>query len=58
MDNRDVVPYNPGLSKKYASHVNVEVVKSIKSVKYIYKYIQKDMTALLSGAGKTTLRST
>ena len=41
MDNRDVVPYNPGLTKKYHCHLNVEVVASIKAVKYIYKYIHK-----------------
>ena len=41
MDNRDVVPYNPGLSKKYAAHINIEVVTSIKAVKYLYKYVHE-----------------
>ena len=41
MDNRDVVPYNPGLSKKLRCHINLEVVASIKAVKYLYKYIHK-----------------
>lgn len=41
MDNRNVVPYNPFISLKYNAHVNVEVVTSLKAVKYIYKYIFK-----------------
>ena len=41
MDSRDVVPYNPGLCMKYNAHINVEVVTSIKSVKYLYKYSYK-----------------
>jgi hypothetical protein len=40
-DNRWVVPYNPGLSAEFDCHVNVEVCASIKSVKYIHKYIYK-----------------
>jgi len=38
-DNCWVVPYNPWLLQKYAVHVNVEACMSIKSVKYLYKYI-------------------
>ena len=41
MDSRDVVPYNPGLTKKYGCHLNIEIVTSIKSVKYLYKYSYK-----------------
>ena len=41
VDARDVVPYNPFLSKKYACHLNVEACASIKSVKYLYKYNYK-----------------
>jgi hypothetical protein len=41
LDNRHVVPYNPYLLQKYACHANMEVCASIKSVKYIYKYIFK-----------------
>lgn len=40
-DNRHVVPYNAYLLKKYNCHINVEYVGSIRSVKYLYKYIYK-----------------
>ena len=36
-----VVPYNPYLLRKYRCHLNVQTACSIKSVKYIYKYIYK-----------------
>ncbi|GBN33134.1 hypothetical protein AVEN_166455-1 [Araneus ventricosus] len=41
LDNRWVIPYNPWLSKKFNAPVNVEVCSSIKSVKYLYKYVYK-----------------
>ena len=41
LDNRWVVPFNPWLLKKYDCHINVEVCCSIKSVKYLYKYVYK-----------------
>ena len=37
----DVVPYSPLLLKKYAAHINVEVVANIRLVKYIFKYTFK-----------------
>lgn len=40
-DNRHVVPYNAYLLKRYNCHINVEYVGSIRSVKYLYKYIYK-----------------
>ena len=36
-----VVPYNPYLLLKYDCHINVEIATSIKSFKYLYKYIYK-----------------
>jgi hypothetical protein len=36
-----VVPYNPYLLQKFQTHINVEISTSIKSFKYIYKYIHK-----------------
>ena len=42
VDNRYVVPYYPGLlSRIFNSHINVEVVSSVRSVKYLYKYVYK-----------------
>ena len=39
LDNRWVVPYNPVLLMRYNCHINVEICCSIKSVKYLYKYM-------------------
>eukprot|EP00795_Rhopilema_esculentum_P011162 gene11162-20059_t len=36
-----VVPYNPHLLMKFNCHMNVEVCSTVKSVKYIFKYIHK-----------------
>jgi hypothetical protein len=36
-----VVPYSPYLSLKFNCHINVEVVQSIKAIKYLYKYTHK-----------------
>ncbi|KAG5565923.1 hypothetical protein RHGRI_001745 [Rhododendron griersonianum] len=41
VDNRDVVPYNPHLSKMFSCHINVEVCAGMRCVKYIHKYIYK-----------------
>jgi hypothetical protein len=36
-----VVPYNPWLLLKFGSHINVEICSSVKSIKYIFKYVFK-----------------
>ncbi|XP_063993418.1 uncharacterized protein LOC135171058 [Diachasmimorpha longicaudata] len=41
LDNQWVVPYSPLLSKIYAAHINVELCSSVKSIKYICKYVNK-----------------
>jgi hypothetical protein len=41
VDCRWVVPYNQYLLQKYKCHLNVQTACSVKSVKYIYKYIYK-----------------
>ena len=41
IDNGWIVPYNKFLIQKYDAHINVEVCSSIKSVKYLYKYLYK-----------------
>lgn len=41
IDNHWIVPYNPYMSAKYDSHINVECVASIGAIKYPFKYIHK-----------------
>ena len=45
VDNRFVVPYSPGILCIFNCHINVEVVSSLKSVKYLYKYVYKGYDA-------------
>ena len=41
VDNRNIVPYNPTLLLEFNCHINVEVVSSLQSVKYLFKYLHK-----------------
>lgn len=41
VDNRWIVPYSPILSKCFETHINVEYCNSVKSIKYICKYVNK-----------------
>ncbi|CAF4569288.1 unnamed protein product [Rotaria sp. Silwood2] len=41
VDNRWIVPYNPYLLMKYNANVNVEICATVKSIKYLFKYIYK-----------------
>ena len=35
------MPYNPHLLRAFDCHINVEACSSIKSVKYLFKYVYK-----------------
>ncbi|XP_074108441.1 uncharacterized protein LOC141533449 [Cotesia typhae] len=41
IDNRWVVPFNPVLSRTFKAHINVEYCNSVKSIRYICKYVNK-----------------
>ncbi|GBP76086.1 hypothetical protein EVAR_46954_1 [Eumeta japonica] len=41
IDNHWVVPYSPLLCKIYKAHINIELCSSVKSIKYICKYVHK-----------------
>ncbi|KAI8530167.1 hypothetical protein RHMOL_Rhmol11G0034500 [Rhododendron molle] len=52
VENRDVVPYNPHLSKMFNCHINVEVCAGMRCVIHIHKYIYKgyDRTTMVLGS--------
>lgn len=55
IDNRWIVPYCPLLSKMFKAHINVEYCNSVKSIKYICKYVNKGSdTAMFRFAGNET----
>ncbi|GFQ85411.1 ATP-dependent DNA helicase [Trichonephila clavata] len=41
INNRWIVPFSPVLSCTFRAHINVELCSSVKSIKYICKYVNK-----------------
>ena len=41
LDNGWTVPHNLFLATKFNCHINVEIVSTVKAVKYLYKYVYK-----------------
>ncbi|UYV76661.1 hypothetical protein LAZ67_14001628 [Cordylochernes scorpioides] len=52
VDNKWVVPYSPLLSRMFKAHINVEYCHSVKSIKYICKYVNKGNDMAIFGLSK------
>jgi hypothetical protein len=51
IDNLWIVPYSPILSKTFNAHINIESCHSVKSIKYICKYLTKGSDMAVIGFG-------
>jgi hypothetical protein len=52
IDNKWIVPYCPLLSRIFQAHINVEYCNSVKSIKYICKYVNKGSDQTVFGLGR------
>jgi hypothetical protein len=52
-----VVPYSPLLSETFDAHINVEFRSSVKSIKYICKYVNKDSDIAVFRAENTNINA-
>ncbi|XP_049302040.1 uncharacterized protein LOC125775446 [Bactrocera dorsalis] len=52
VDNGWVVPYSPILPKAFKAHINVEYCNSVKSIKYICKFVNKGSDMVVFGVAE------
>ncbi|GBM08936.1 hypothetical protein AVEN_57476-1 [Araneus ventricosus] len=53
IDNRWIIPYSPLLLKMFDAHINVECCNSVKSIKYILKYVHRSSVQGIIAAHST-----
>ncbi|GFQ90386.1 ATP-dependent DNA helicase [Trichonephila clavata] len=49
INNRWIVPFSPVLSCTFRAHINVDLCSSVKSIKYICKYVNKGSDLVVFG---------